>query len=111
MADWGGIPEIKTAGERFVTRRIAGRMTTKFDLQGNGTSVGAFLANNAQAGNIGRLSRGADREPLPQLNYVDIPVSVTVSGGPRPDGCVTCGAAGASLYFQVWRALFVAVAT
>jgi sialate O-acetylesterase len=49
---WGGVPEIKTAGERFVTRRIAGRMMTKFDLNGNGTSVGAFFANNAQAGRL-----------------------------------------------------------
>jgi sialate O-acetylesterase len=49
---WGGVPEIKTASERFVSRKIAGRMTTKFDLNGNGTSVGAFFANNAQAGRL-----------------------------------------------------------
>lgn len=34
-----------------------------------------------QAGNIGRLSRGSDGEPLMQLFYVDIPVSVTVAPG------------------------------
>jgi hypothetical protein len=41
-----------------------------------------------QAGNVGRLSSGADGEPLPQLFYVDIPVSVAVATGPRPDGSV-----------------------
>ena len=52
FARWGGIPEIKTAGERFVTRRIAGRMTTKFDLNGNGTSVGTFFANHSKEGRL-----------------------------------------------------------
>jgi len=41
-----------------------------------------------QAGNIGRLSRGREGEPLPQLVYADIPVSVTVAAGPRPAGSV-----------------------
>jgi hypothetical protein len=41
-----------------------------------------------QAGNMGRLSSGREGEPLPQLFYVDIPVSVTVAAGPRPAGSV-----------------------
>jgi sialate O-acetylesterase len=49
---WGGIPEIKTESERFVTRRIAGRMTPKFDLPGNGTRVGMFIANQAKSGRL-----------------------------------------------------------
>jgi hypothetical protein len=49
---WGGIPEIKTASERYVTRRIAGRMTTKFALDGKGNSVGTLFANHSQAGRL-----------------------------------------------------------
>ena len=49
---WGGIPLIETASERPVTRRIAGRMTTKFTVQGTGMSIGGFFANHSKEGRL-----------------------------------------------------------
>lgn len=49
---WGGIPEIKTASERYVPRRIAGLMTTKFAVYGNGMRVGTYFGNTTQAGRL-----------------------------------------------------------
>jgi sialate O-acetylesterase len=50
---WGGIPTISTASERFVTRQIATRMSTTFDLDGRGMGVGTLFAN---LGTTGALS-------------------------------------------------------
>ncbi len=41
---WGGVPEITTAGQNFVTRQIAVAMTSTFDMGGSGAGVGVLLA-------------------------------------------------------------------
>ncbi len=52
---WGGVPEIATSGDQFVTRHVAVTMTQTFDMGGGGTGVGvllAFLPGNANTGEL-----------------------------------------------------------
>jgi hypothetical protein len=80
---WGGVPEIKTASERFVTRKIAGRMTTKFDLPGNGTGVGVLLANHSKTGRLLLDDLSAITFIRPRLAVSD---EAPLSLGQRPPG-------------------------
>jgi len=49
---WGGIPTVTTSSTQFVTRQIANRMTTKFDLDGRGMGVGTLFANHSPSGTL-----------------------------------------------------------
>jgi len=52
---WGGVPQIATRGSQFVTRRVAGTMTSNFDIGGGGAGVGILLAFLPSETNKGEL--------------------------------------------------------